>query len=64
MILIITMKIGKKSKINISSTKKSANVKILILLVIKITIRLLIAERTIIRTTDVVVKMIIIRIRK
>ena len=54
----------RKSKINISSTKKSANVKILILLVITITIRLLIAERTIIRTTDVVMKMIIIIIRK
>lgn len=45
---------SRKSKTNNSSTKKSVNVKI-VLLIVKINIiRFLIAEKTMIRTTDVV----------
>lgn len=45
---------SRKSKTNNSSTKKSVNVKIVILIVKINIIRFLIAERTMIRTTDVV----------
>ena len=45
---------SRKSKTNNSSTKKSVNVKIVILIVKINIIRFLIAEKTMIRTTDVV----------
>ena len=48
---------SRKSKTNNSSTKKSVNVKIVILIVKINIIRFLIAERTMIRTTDVVLIM-------
>ena len=51
---------SRKSKTNNSSTKKSVNVKIVILIVKINIIRFLIAERTMIRTTDVVLIMTMI----
>ena len=48
---------SRKSKKNNSSTKKSVNVKIVILIVKINIIRFLIAERTMVRTTDVVLIM-------
>ena len=48
---------SRKSKTNNSSTKKSVNVKIVILIVKINIIRFLIAERTMIRTTDIVLIM-------
>ena len=48
---------SRKSKTNNSSTKKSVNVKIVILIVKINIIRFLIAERTMVRTTDVVLIM-------
>ena len=52
------MRNNKKKYINYKGTKKNSKLKMTILLLITITIRLLIKERAIMRTSEVVIKII------